>query len=63
MDVYDHVEGGDLMQAAAVVTSVIYHAANREEMLPRPPMPKPQPQRNGAGGQATGAAGAGGGNN
>jgi hypothetical protein len=56
MDVYDHVQGGDLMQAAAVVTSVIYHAANREEMLPRPPLPKPQPPRNGAGGQASGAA-------
>ncbi|MBV8845131.1 MAG: M20/M25/M40 family metallo-hydrolase [Bryobacterales bacterium] len=48
MDVYDHVQGGDLMQAAAIVTSVIYHAANREEMLPRPPLPKPQPpQRDG----------------
>jgi len=47
MDVYDHVQAPDLMQAAAVVTSVIYHAANREEMLPRPPLPKPQPQRDG----------------
>ena len=56
MDVYDHIQGGDLMQAAAVVTSVIYHVANREEMLPRPPLPKPQPPRNGAGGQASGAA-------
>jgi hypothetical protein len=58
MDVYDHVQGGDLMQAAAVVTSVIYHAANREEMLPRPPLPKPQPPRN-----VTGAPGARGTNN
>jgi len=51
MDVYDHVQGGDLMQAAAVVASVIYHAANREEMLPRAPLPKPQPQRTGQEGQ------------
>jgi len=49
MDVYDHIQGGDLMQTAAIVTSFVYHAANREEMLPRPPLPKPQPQRNGGG--------------
>jgi hypothetical protein len=55
MDVYDHVQGGDLMQAAAVVASVIYHAANRDEMLPRPPLPKPQPNRDG-GGEQGGAA-------
>ncbi len=42
MDVYDHVRGGDLMQAAVVVASFAYHAAMREEMLPRKPLPKPR---------------------
>ncbi|MCL6505805.1 MAG: M20/M25/M40 family metallo-hydrolase [Bryobacteraceae bacterium] len=47
MDVYDHVRGGDLMQAAAVVASFAYHAAMREEMLPRKPLPKPRPRPEG----------------
>lgn len=41
IDVYDHVEVSDLMQAAAILASFVYHAANREEMLPRKPLPKP----------------------
>jgi carboxypeptidase Q len=35
MDVYDHVVPADLMQASAVIASVVYHAANRPELLPR----------------------------
>ncbi len=46
MDVYDRVQKGDLMQAAAVVASFVYNTAMREEMLPRVPLPKPQPRRN-----------------
>ena len=42
MDVYDRLQEGDLMQSAAVVAAVAYHAANREEMLPRKPLPKPR---------------------
>jgi carboxypeptidase Q len=42
MDVYDRVPAADLMQAAAVIASFVYHAANRPEMLPRKPLPKPQ---------------------
>ena len=42
MDVYDHAVAGDLMQAAAVIASVVYDAANRPQMLPRKPLPKPQ---------------------
>ncbi|HYL35304.1 MAG TPA: M20/M25/M40 family metallo-hydrolase [Bryobacteraceae bacterium] len=42
MDVYDHAIAGDLMQAAAVIASVVYDAANRPEMLPRKPLPKAQ---------------------
>ena len=41
MDVYDHAIPGDLMQAAAVIASVVYDAATRAEMLPRKPLPKP----------------------
>jgi carboxypeptidase Q len=42
MDVYDHAIAGDLMQAAAVIASVVYDAATRAEKLPRKPLPKPQ---------------------
>ncbi|HLG95135.1 MAG TPA: M20/M25/M40 family metallo-hydrolase [Bryobacteraceae bacterium] len=42
MDTYDHAIAGDLMQASAVIASVVYDAANRTEMLPRKPLPKPQ---------------------
>jgi hypothetical protein len=42
MDVYDHAIAGDLMQAAAVIASVVYDAATRPEMLPRKPLPKAQ---------------------
>lgn len=45
MDVYDRLQRPDLMQAAAVMASFVYHAANREEMLPRKPLPKPQPKK------------------
>ena len=39
-DVYDHVIESDLMQASAVMASLVYHAANRDEMLPRKPLPE-----------------------
>ena len=44
MDVYDRIQRGDMMQMAAVVATCVYHAANRDEQLPRKPLPKPQPQ-------------------
>ena len=47
VDVYDHVQSGDLMQAAAILASVVYDAATRPEMLPRKPMPKPLPPKEG----------------
>lgn len=43
MDAYDRAQPGDLMQAAAIVASFVYHAANREERFPRKPLPEPQP--------------------
>jgi hypothetical protein len=49
MDVYDHIQPGDLMQASAIMASFVYNAAMREEMLPRKPLPKPQPPRRTAG--------------
>ena len=45
LDVYDHAVPADLMQAAAVMASCVYHAANRPERLPRKPMPKPLPSK------------------
>ncbi len=44
MDTYDHVQPGDVMQGSAVIASFVYHAATREEMLPRKPLPKPRPR-------------------
>jgi len=42
MDVYDHLAINDLKQAAAVITSFVYHTAMRDEKLPRKPLPKPE---------------------
>ncbi len=42
MDVYDHLVREDLMQASVVVASFLYHAAMREEPLPRKPLPRPE---------------------
>jgi hypothetical protein len=39
MDTYDHAVQGDLMQAAAVIATCVYQAANRPEMLPRLELP------------------------
>lgn len=43
MDLYDRVQKGDLMQAAAIEAAFVYHTAMRAEMLPRLPTPKPHP--------------------
>ena len=51
MDVYDRIQRGDLMQAAAIVASFAYNTAMRDEMLPRKPLPKPQPRRPEGGGR------------
>jgi Zn-dependent M28 family amino/carboxypeptidase len=47
MDVYDHVQASDLMQASAVLASVVYYAATRDAMLPRKPLPKPWSKKDG----------------
>jgi carboxypeptidase Q len=45
LDVYDHLQSGDLMQASAVLASFVYNAAMRPEKLPRKPLPKPLPAK------------------
>ena len=41
MDVYDRLQAGDMMKNAVIVAAFVYHAANRDQLLPRKPMPKP----------------------
>ena len=41
MDVYERVQAQDMMQNAVIVAAFVYHAANREQPLPRKPLPKP----------------------
>jgi len=43
MDVYDRVQKGDVMEAAAIEAAFAYHTAMRAEMMPRVPTPKPRP--------------------
>ena len=43
MDGYDRAQAADLIQASIIVASFVYHAANRDELLPRKPLPEPQP--------------------
>lgn len=44
MDTYDRIQKSDLMQQASALASFVYHAANRDEMMPRKPLPKPRPR-------------------
>jgi len=46
MDLYDHLQAGDLMQASAVMATMVYQTAVRSEMIPRKDLPKPMPARN-----------------
>jgi hypothetical protein len=39
VDTYDHLNPDDLKKSAVILASFIWHAANRDEMLPRKPMP------------------------
>jgi carboxypeptidase Q len=45
MDLYDRVQAGDLMQAAAIEAWFVYNTATRHDMLPRLAMPKPTKQQ------------------
>lgn len=46
VDDVGHLIPGDLMQAAAVMAATVYHAANREDMMPRKPLPAALPDKN-----------------
>ena len=39
VDTYDHLNPDDLKKSAVILASFIWHAANRDEMLPRKPLP------------------------
>ncbi|HVO97917.1 MAG TPA: M20/M25/M40 family metallo-hydrolase [Bryobacteraceae bacterium] len=42
MDTWDHAVPEDLMQASAVIATVVYETAVRKDMLPRRELPKPE---------------------
>jgi hypothetical protein len=43
VDTFDHLSREDMMQSAVIAAAVIWHAANRDELLPRKPLPtKPE---------------------
>jgi Zn-dependent M28 family amino/carboxypeptidase len=52
MDVYDRLQRQDLMQASAIMASFVYHAAVRDQALPRKPLPPPT-RRNASAPEAT----------
>ena len=45
LDVYERVQAADMMKNAVIVAAFVYHAANRDELLPRKPLPAPPPTR------------------
>jgi hypothetical protein len=50
-DVYDRVQRGDMIQIAVIEASFVYHAAMREQKLPRKPMPAPAAGQGGGAGR------------
>ena len=46
-DTYDHAVPSDLMQASAVIATIVYDVANRPDPLPRRELPKVPPRRSG----------------
>jgi carboxypeptidase Q len=43
MDVYDRIQAPDMMKNAVIIASFVYHAANRDALLPRKALPRPRP--------------------
>jgi Zn-dependent M28 family amino/carboxypeptidase len=42
MDTYERIQEEDLRKNAVIVAAFVYHAANRDQLLPRKPLPRPQ---------------------
>jgi Zn-dependent M28 family amino/carboxypeptidase len=42
MDVYDKLQGADLMKNSVIIAAFVYHAANRDSLLPRKALPRPR---------------------
>jgi hypothetical protein len=40
LDTVDHLQREDMVQSAVVLATFLWHAANRDEMLPRKPLPQ-----------------------
>jgi carboxypeptidase Q len=49
MDLYDRLQPEDLMKNAVIIASFVYHAANRDGLLPRKPLPPARSPRPSAG--------------
>ena len=47
MDVYDRIQAQDMMKNAVIIAAFVYHAANRDALLPRKTLPRPQPPQTG----------------
>jgi carboxypeptidase Q len=45
MDLYDRAQAEDLMKNSVIIASFVYHAANRDTLLPRKALPRPRNQR------------------
>ena len=50
MDVYDRIQRADLVQMSTILSSLVYHTANRDQKIPRKTKPAPRP----AGGRGMG---------
>jgi Zn-dependent M28 family amino/carboxypeptidase len=44
MDVYDRAQAEDLMKNSVIIASFVYHAANRDGLVPRKALPRPRNQ-------------------
>ncbi len=43
MDTYDRIQRADMIQMSTIVSSLVYHTANRDQKIPRKPKPEPRP--------------------